>query len=145
MTSTGKPLVVYVEDDEEDQELCRFALEDSNVAVDMQFISDGQSAMEAIDAYAADETRTNRPRLVLLDLSMPAVNGWDLLTHIRSKSELYSIAVVVFTTSNSPSDMQKAYRMGANAYMVKPAGLEALSECFCTTIKYWTEIVPGPV
>ncbi len=141
MTNAEPPLVIYIEDDIEDQELCQFALEKSQMDINMQFIGDGQGAMAYFDGFCSDEVGRQRPKLVLLDLNMPAISGWDLLRHIRAKPELRCVPVLVFTTSHAPRDLRLAYEEGANAYMVKPAGLDALTECFETTMRYWLHTV----
>lgn len=137
MDAKTKPLVVYIEDDEDDQELCRIVLEDVNIEMDFRFIGDGQSASEYIDRLALNSSPEDRPALILLDLSMPAINGWDLLRKFRSIESLTNVPLVVFTTSNSPSDRNQAYAEGANAYTVKPAGLKELGDYFDITLSYW--------
>ena len=141
MSLDEKPVVIYVEDDEDDQELCRFALEESDTSVDLRFISKGQDALDYIDSLLEDEQGENYPSLFILDLNMPAINGWDILKKLRSHKELASVPAVVFTTSISPRDREAAYKGGANAYMVKPAGLAELQSCLGVTLKYWTECV----
>ncbi len=141
MNSLNKKLVLYIEDDEDDQALCNMALEDSQLEVDLQFLNDGQSAMDYFEKISQDDSRDSWPKLLLLDLSMPAINGWDSLAAFRSYEALRSIPVVIFTTSNSPRDRMRAYKEGANAYMVKPAGLQDLTECLEVTFTYWLNIV----
>ncbi len=141
MDDLNKRLVIYIEDDEDDQDLCNMALEDSQLDVDLQFLNDGNSAIEYFEKISQDDSRDSWPKLLLLDLSMPAINGWDLLAVFRGHEALRSIPVVIFTTSNSPRDRSRAYAEGANAYMVKPAGLKDLTECLEVTFTYWLNIV----
>lgn len=141
MITHQTPLVAYIEDDEDDQELCQLALEGTDVTASLHFISDGQSALDYLASLTVEDASQQKPSLVMLDLNMPAINGWDILQALRNNPNLKCLPVVVFTTSISPRDREQAYRMGANAYTVKPAGLRELGECLSITIKYWTECV----
>ena len=142
MSTPNRPLVIYVEDDEDDQELCNFALEGCETDFELRFFADGRKVIDYVMELEKDPSGASQlPALVLLDLSMPAVNGWDVLEVLRSQPEFRKIPVVIFTTSNSPRDRSMAYEKGANAYMVKPAGLKELSALLHTSFKYWLDMV----
>lgn len=113
-----KVRVLLVEDNPADVFLMEAALETSTIPVEMSVAIDGVAALEQLKAQA--ET-TSLPDLVLLDLNMPRMNGFEVLAAVRSEAALAHLVVVVFTTSNAPADVKRAYALQANSYVSKPA------------------------
>jgi CheY-like chemotaxis protein len=85
-----------------------------------------------------------RPGLVMLDLNLPGTDGRDLLCQIKRDSNLKTIPVVVFTTSNNPKDIEACYQKGANSYIVKPMNFNQLKQSVQTVLDYWFEITTLP-
>ncbi|GAC1036171.1 response regulator [Pseudomonas sp. No.117] len=115
-----KPIVL-VEDNPHDLELTLVALERSQLANDVVVLRDGA---EAVDYLLRREPHADRepgnPAVMLLDLKLPKVDGLEVLELVRSTPELCSIPVVMLTSSREEPDLEKAYELGVNAYVVKP-------------------------
>jgi CheY-like chemotaxis protein len=79
-----------------------------------------------------------------LDLKMPRMNGFEVLRQIRGDPKLKTIPVVVFTTSREPEDLARCYRLGANAYVVKPVGFEELVRVLNSIKRFWLELNEPP-
>jgi len=139
-----KPIeILLVEDNPGDVRLLQEAFRDSKVSNDMAVAGDG---LEAI-AYLRQEgehAAAPRPDLILLDLNLPRMNGFEVLDAIKDDPELKRIPVVVLTTSQAEKDIIQSYNLHANAYVNKPVDLEQ----FITVIKsiedFWLEIVKLP-
>ncbi|MGN6386254.1 MAG: response regulator, partial [Verrucomicrobiota bacterium] len=80
------------------------------------------------------------PQLVLLDLKMPRKSGLEVLGWIRSQPELKRVVVIVFTSSRHDEDINRAYDLGANSYLVKPVGFDALQTMIQNILHYWGEL-----
>jgi CheY-like chemotaxis protein len=119
---TSGHCVLQVEDEESDVILFRHACTQMGFTHAIQLARDGQ---EALDYLAGTGVFANRaeyplPALVLLDLKLPQVDGFDVLRWIRAQPEFTSLKVVVFSSSNHHEDIERAYQLGANSYLVKP-------------------------
>lgn len=126
----GTTTILHVEDDPNDTLLLEHACRKAGVIFDLQAVSDGDQAMaylRGINAYS-DRAKHPMPRLILLDLKMPRVSGFDVLAWLRSEDGLRELPVVVLTSSNHDADVKRAYELGAKSYLVKPVGFEALVE-----------------
>jgi CheY-like chemotaxis protein len=118
--------ILLVEDDENDVLLTLHALRAEGMANNIRVARDGAEALEILGEY---ERRTAQgtgkvPRLVLLDLKLPKVDGLQVLTWIKANRSTQSIPVVVMTSSREDSDLASAYRLGANSYIQKPVTFE---------------------
>jgi CheY-like chemotaxis protein len=114
--------VLVVEDDANNVLLLQIALEDTHIACPVNFVSDGQQALDYLAGKGqyADRTKFPMPSLVLLDLKLPLVMGLDVLAWIRRQPSLLSLRVVIFSSSKDQSDITRAHELGADAYFVKP-------------------------
>lgn len=124
--------IVLVEDSPEDVELTLRALRRSRVANPVHVLEDGAEAL----AYLLDPGRA-RPRLILLDMKLPKVSGIEVLARIKGDDRLRTVPVVVLTSSREAPDVQEAYRLGANSYIVKPVEFEAFAEAVAQVGLYW--------
>lgn len=125
MTS-GLPLVLSAEDEESDAIILQRAFKRANVPNALVIVKDGQEAVDYLsgsDPYL-DRREHPLPGLILLDLKMPRMSGFDVLSWIAKRPELGSIPVVVLSSSSSDADIRKALQMGAQEYFVKPNGLD---------------------
>lgn len=128
--TTGTTTILHVEDDPNDTLLLEHACRKAGVIFDLQAVSDGDQAMaylRGINAFS-DRAKHPMPQLILLDLKMPRVSGFDVLAWLRSEDKLKELPVVVLTSSNHDADVKRAYELGARSYLVKPVGFEALVE-----------------
>jgi CheY-like chemotaxis protein len=131
--------VLHVDDDPGDSLLFSQACRKAEVSFRLQSVSDGETAiayLSGADIYANRE-RYPLPVLVLLDLKMPRMNGFDVLAWIRGHAQFKSLPVVVFTASNQEEDIQRAYAGHANSYLVKPVGIHTLIDMVKLIDGYW--------
>ena len=139
--------ILLADDDEEDRELARDALQDSRLANEMKFVHDGQDLLD----YLRREGRWDdpsidapRPGIILLDLNMPKKDGREALQEIKDDPNLRSIPVVVLTTSKEEEDIHRSYQLHVNSYITKPVTFDALVAVVKALGKYWLEIVELP-
>ena len=104
---------------------------------------DGESALDYLSRCGthAEVQHTPRPGLILLDLNLPATDGYEVLRQIKQDARLRTIPVVVLTTSANPHDVELCYRYGANSYIVKPVDFERLRRSLELLIAYWFDVV----
>lgn len=101
---------------------------------DYKFVTseDGQSAIELLESNQNFE-----PEMILLDINLPGMNGFEILQYVRTRTAYKNIPVVMFTSSDSEGDIKKSYAFGANAYLVKPDSLQSLKEVLQDTFNFW--------
>jgi CheY-like chemotaxis protein len=113
--------ILLVEDDPRDVELTLTALEDHKLANEVTVVRDGQEALDYLYRRGQFASRPNEnPAVMLLDLKLPKVDGLEVLKKIKSDEQLKTIPVVVLTSSHEEQDMMRSYKLGVNAYVVKP-------------------------
>ena len=138
--------ILIAEDDEEDREIIKEALDDCKFANDRIFVSDGEELMDYL-LHKGRYTNTTLypiPGIVLLDLNMPRKDGRQALAEIKSNPELRKIPVIVLTTSKEEEDIIKTYKLGVNSFVIKPVTYGALVEVMKSIGNYWFEIVELP-
>ena len=113
--------ILYVEDNEGDVTLFRVALSDSGTPHTIVVKTDGEQAVNYIAEVEAN--RQLPPDLILLDLNLPRVHGFEVLQVVRQSRQLSSAPVVVLSSSQQPRDVKRAYELKANAYVMKPSNL----------------------
>jgi two-component system, response regulator len=139
--------ILLADDDEEDRELTREALQDARLANEMRFVVDGQDLMDYLrrrGRYAGDSVEAPRPGIILLDLNMPKKDGREALKEIKSDPELRRIPVIVLTTSKDEEDVFRTYDLGVNSFITKPVTFGGLVEVLSTWSRYWFELVELP-
>jgi two-component system response regulator len=138
MTSEAIELLL-VEDNPRDVELTLVAFERFNLANRVYVVRDGAEALEYLFATGAHADRENdpHPRVVLLDLKLPKVDGIEVLRAIRGDPRTRTIPVVVLTSSRMERDIVDAYELGVNSYIVKPLDFEQFSEAVRGLGAYW--------
>lgn len=139
-----RPTVLHVEDDANDVLLMQHACHKIGDGVTLQSVLDGDEAIAYLAGAGkySDRTLYPTPELVLLDLKMPRVNGFEVLAWIRR--EMVGLPVVVFTSSNHEADVVRAYELGASSYLVKPVGFDALVEMLQMIEHYWLRLNQRP-
>ena len=140
MTTTNRALLL-VEDNEDDVFLMKRALKGARVLNPLFVAEDGQEAVDYLGGAGkfADRDQYPLPAVVFLDLKLPFISGHDVLAWIRRQRELDSLVVIVLTSSNEPSDLNRCYALGANSYVVKPPTPEQLEEMAKAFKWYWLE------
>ena len=137
--------ILLIEDNPIDAELTMRSLKKANFVNKLYWVKDGQEGLDFLyrtDAYAA-RADDDHPKLILLDLKMPKVNGIEVLQRIKSDERLRSIPVVVMTSSNEQSDITESYRLGANGYVVKPVEFGAFAETIAKIGMFWLMVNRG--
>ncbi len=139
----GLAEVLLVEDNRPDARLIEEILLEGRVPKTIRVVEGGDEAL----AFLRREGRfveAPRPSLVVLDLNLPGRDGRDVLREIKSDPALCRIPVVILTTSGAPTDVQQAYDLQANAYIVKPIGLDAFTEVIRTIEAFWLRVAQLP-
>lgn len=138
--------ILLVEDSPDAIELTRLALNECSVGKDVVVASDGVEAMKYLFGEGPGTARGDGglPELVLLDLRLPKVGGFEVLERIRTDPRTKYLPVVVLTVSNLKSDMAKAYDMGANSYIRKPEDFDEYGRFLKIACDYWLEVNKRP-
>lgn len=132
--------ILLVEDNRNDAELTIRELKKHNMANNLFHVKDGEEALEFIFAsgrYASSRSIFNSPKVVLLDIQMPKVNGIEVLQKIKSDERTRSTPIVILTSSKEDPDIKRCYALGANSYIVKPVNFEGFAEAIRNLGFYW--------
>ena len=139
--------ILLAEDDPNDVELTLTALAENNIANEVHVVQDGAEALDYLfgrGAYASP--RPARPVVILLDIKMPRVDGVEVLRQIKNDDDLRVVPVVVLTSSREERDLVQSYRLGANAYVVKPVDFHEFVDAVRNLGVFWAMInQPPPV
>ena len=131
--------ILLVEDNPNDVELALHALKKNNIANRIEVVRDGAEALEFIFATGAYASRSieHAPKVILLDLKLPKVDGLEVLRQIKADPRTRAIPVVVLTSSREERDIVESYNLGVNSYIVKPVDFEQFTEAVHTLGLYW--------
>ena len=138
--------ILLVEDNPNDLELALHALRRNNLANHIEVVRDGAEALAFIfgtGAYAGRDLNQN-PRVILLDLKLPKVDGLEVLRRIKSDERTRTIPVVILTSSQEERDIVESYRLGVNSYIAKPVDFEQFTEVVRQLGLYWLLINQPP-
>jgi len=140
--------ILLAEDDPNDTLLIKRAFQKAALGELLKTVTNGEQAISYLrgEGRYADRARYPMPFLLLLDLKMPGTNGFEVLQWIRSQSDLKRLLVVVLTSSNLQADVDRAYDLGANSYLVKPVEFNEMVNMIQRFEAYWTELnrFPSP-
>ncbi|OIB56858.1 response regulator [Natrialba sp. SSL1] len=128
--------ILLVEDDPTDRDHIRDAFEQLPVELTFTVVADGEAALEELSDRLADE-HVELPALVLLDLSLPSVDGHAFLETIREDASLVRMPVIVLTSSDTNEDIQRSYELAANAYLTKPTEPAAFHSLAEAVAEFW--------
>ena len=147
MNEPGAIELLLVEDNPQDLELALRALRKANLAKRIHVARDGAEALEFVFCEGLHATRriTDVPRVILLDLKLPKVDGIEVLKRIRSDARTKLIPVVVLTSSNMQSDVVATYQLGVNSYIVKPIDSERFYEAVRDLGLFWLRLNHPPM
>ena len=138
--------ILVAEDDPQDAFFLKREFGKAGVPITLHFVHDGQEVIDYLEGKGifADRQTYPMPDLVLLDLKMPRLNGFDVLGWLRKQAGLKRLPVIIFSSSAELVDINRAYDLGANSYLVKPHAVEELSALVNRLKTYWLEanIVP---
>ena len=143
MNTLGR--ILMVEDDPKDVELTLTALDEYNLANEVIVTRDGEEALDYLYCRGNFTTRSSdNPAVLLLDLKLPKVDGLEVLQQIRSDEKLRMIPVVVLTSSHEEKDMVASYKLGVNAYVVKPVDFHEFVNAIKELGVFWAVINEPP-
>ncbi len=143
MTTLGR--ILMVEDDPRDVELTLTALEEYNLSNEVVLATDGEEALDYLYHRGKFQSRTNgNPAVLLLDLKLPKVDGLEVLQQVKSDEKLKMIPVVVLTSSREERDMVASYKLGVNAYVVKPVDFHEFVNAIKELGVFWAIINEPP-
>ena len=139
-------IILLVEDNPDDEELVRIALQENNVVSQLIVVHSGA---EALDYLLGTGTYTGRglsmmPHLILLDLKLPKVHGLEVLRQLRADNRTTLLPVVILTSSNEEKDVLTSYSLGANSYMRKPVDYGQFTEAVRQLGLYWLVLNEPP-
>ena len=139
--------ILLVEDNPQDAELAIHALKTCKLANRIVHVRDGQEALDFLFGTGAHEGRNveRRPKVVMLDLKLPKVDGIEVLRQIRADGRTKLLPVTVFTSSREESDLSETYELGVNSYIVKPVDFESFSEVVGHLGQYWLKLNESPL
>jgi chemotaxis family two-component system response regulator Rcp1 len=135
--------ILLVEDDEEDAMMTRRALERSRLTLRLTWLDDGEKALGLL-RREPEFTHLPVPDLILLDLNMPKMSGYQVLEQIRADPMLSRLAVVILTTSRAEQDVARGYDLRANAYIAKPVSLQGFVDVLAAIDGFWFTVVTMP-
>ena len=144
--SVREGVILLAEDDANDVLLIQRAFQRNLVANPVQVVRDGDEAVAYLTGQApfADRERHPLPVLMLMDLKMPRKSGLEVLAWVRQQPGLKRLPIIVLTSSNQSPDINRAYELGANSYLVKPAGFDSLLDLVKNLDMYWLILNEGP-
>lgn len=133
--------VLIIEDNGSERESIEESLRHALPNTRLTALGDGTSALDFLFCQGcyADRPRGNVPKLILLDLRLPGMNGHEVLKNVRARRETELVPVVVFSDSTNPRDVAKSYQSGANSYVSKPVGFGEFAKAVEDIAQYWLE------
>ena len=139
--------ILLVEDSPDDVELTLHALQEGNLANRIQVARDGAEALEFLFGTGeyAGRRAEDTPKLVLLDLKMPKVDGLEVLRRVKSDPRTKTVPVVVLTSSEEERDIVESYQLGVNSYVTKPVDFEQFTEAVRQLGLYWMLFNRSPI
>ena len=145
--TAGNVEILLVEDNEHDAELTMRALKRKNLTNKLIHLRDGAEALDYLFAQGEYVGRDvlKTPKVILLDLKMPKVNGIEVLTKVRADERTSKIPVVVLTSSKEDPDVKECYRLGVNSYIVKPVDFDNFTQAVSELGFYWLILNQPPL
>lgn len=139
---SSKPFRIWIADDDfEDFQLIKKTFQESQYNVHLSHVEDGQYLIDILKAQSKYSKFGELPNLILMDLNMPRKNGLEVLKEIKENSLLSKIPIIIFTTSQTQKDIDKAYELGASCYVSKPQTAEEWNFVLGTLAKFWIDCV----
>lgn len=131
--------IALVEDNEDDLYFMLRALKEAEIVNPLRVLRTGREAIDYLSGQGgfSDRMRFPLPFLLLLDLKLPDMSGFDILKWVRSDAKMKSLPVIVLTNSGEARDMVRAYRLGSNSFLVKPSGADGLTDQMRALKAYW--------
>ena len=144
--NTNRLVILYAEDDSEDQMLMRDAYEEGQLDDQLKIVNDGEELMDYLYRrnHYSDPVEAPVPDIILLDLNLPKIDGREALKTIKEDPELKKVPVIALTTSKTEEDIQMTYELGVNSFITKPIRFDSLVKIMIAMKEYWGETVELP-
>ncbi len=136
--------ILLAEDSASDAEMALRALKKSNLANSVTWVRDGVEALDFIFSRGKFDGRSGNPKLVMLDLKMPKVDGIEVLRQLRANEKTAMIPVVILTSSAEERDIMESYKLGVNSYIVKPVDFSQFAQVIVQIGLYWAVVNRTP-
>ena len=142
----SRATILHVEDDSNDALLFEHACHKAGMDINLQVVDDGEQAQAYLQGADQFQNRSEHPfpELIVLDLKLSLINGFEVLSWMRNEKKLRRIPVIVLSSSNRPSDVKRAYDLGANSFLVKPVAFDALVNLVKGIQEYWLSLNQRP-
>ena len=143
MTEPGEFQILLIDDHPSDAKLFEHAMEQAATRARLYWVASAEEGLE----FLKREGRfagVARPKLVVTDLNMPGMDGFEFLIETRKNPGLATLPIVIFSSSRSPRDVLRSYQHGANSFITKPMSLETFVATIATLLRYWLDIVTSP-
>jgi len=146
MNTSNEAEILLIEDNPRDAELTQRTLRQRNLTNALFWVKDGVAALDYLFGrdHAEGGPLIRRPKVILLDLKLPKVDGLEVLRHIKANATAKTIPVVVLTSSREEQDIVRSYALGVNSYIVKPVNFDNFSEAVAQLGLYWLLINQPP-
>jgi len=146
MTESNGVEILLVEDNSADAELTLHALRKSKLANEIRRVRDGEEALDFLFCRGtfSDRSMANAPRLVLLDLKLPKVNGFQVLREVKSDPRTKAIPIIILTASKEERDLIDGYHLGVNSYIQKPVDFSEFQDVVRQLGMYWLLVNSSP-
>lgn len=132
--------VMVIEDNPDTALLIEHALSGPDTTVEIVTFSDGEHALASLHGIGGSKPEAPLPSLILLDLNLPRLDGTEVLERLRAQPRTRLTPVVVFSSSDEPSDLAACYKRGANSYVRKPVDFDRFSEILVEVARYWLSV-----
>jgi|SRR4051812_40717761 two-component system response regulator len=140
-----KHCILVADDDTDDQFMLKEAFASLNFDKEIRTVENGEELLDYLTMKGKySDTSLPIPKLILLDLNMPKIDGRQCLRLIRTNPQYSKIPIIIFSTSNNPEDISQSYELGANSYIIKPYSYNELVEIIDIIKKYWFSVVKIP-
>jgi CheY-like chemotaxis protein len=136
----NKQFIIVAEDDADDRYLMQTALAETGFTENVTFVDNGVELIHYLESIEDLPTESHLPKLILLDLNMPKMDGREVLKKIKSNEQFKRIPIVVFSTTKNQMEVKRCYDLGANTYIVKPVSYDILVETMRQLCTYWFKI-----
>ena len=147
MTEHNHVEILLIEDNHQEAELAIRSLKKQNLANHLKHIDDGPEALDFIFSRGAygNRKKSQNPKLILLDLQVPKVDGLEILRQLKGNEETRIIPVVILTSSAEEKDVIESYKLGANSYIVKPVNFDSFGKAVSELGLYWLLLNHNPL
>jgi len=133
----NKHYILIAEDDMDDRYLMKTALEETGITEEVKYAENGVEVINFLEAVIEKNGVYNYPRLILLDLNMPKMDGREVLKKIKTHEAYRKIPVIVFSTTKNQLEVNRCYDLGANTYIIKPVSYDTLVDTIKQICAYW--------